>query len=277
MLQKNKYGEKTSYVSIDGIEWDLFYVDTENVYLITKNGVRNEYLPIKENGGFLIKGTRDSFGDNHLSNAYFTSGSVFSPEGEIMENQPWSMGIDSSTITNNPLTKDYLKWVNNKEIEIKRDTPGLKALAYMMDVSQWSNFAGEADGAYAIGGPTLEIFVKSYNAKHESNKLGEYDVVNGTNSNVYGYKVKLGDNNWSNYLEGLDKSDSNFWTCSNYGYYLSSPSSESNYLLVCVTNEGKIDCALLQNAVVESGGHRYMSGGNLMYRPLVVIPKTSIK
>ena len=63
----------------------------------------------------------------------------------------------------------------------------MKVVAYMMDTNAWSVYAGEK-AEYAIGGPSLELFVKSYNEHYgtgyttSANSIGY--MINGSTSMV---------------------------------------------------------------------------------------------
>ncbi|MBR3325059.1 MAG: hypothetical protein IKG14_03325 [Clostridia bacterium] len=218
------YGELTDFTSVAGVTWDLFYDDADNYYLIASDYVPGNTLPNE----LVTTEQTTSYC------AYFSTetwdGSSYVYVGTIMDNTPWSNGTTSTTVTGNPLTNKYLKWVNSSLVSTTNN-PGMKAVAYMMDTTKWSNFAGGVDGAYAIGGPPLEMFVNSYNAKHDT-KLGTYGTsasdITSTNANECGYKVKLGNDSWDIYCEGLDTSGTggNTWVRTGddkaYAYWLAS-------------------------------------------------------
>ena len=264
---KLMYGQDTDYTSEQGVTWQLFYDDTDNIYLIASDYVPNTSLPSE-----LIKSTitADNIKDYCACFATYEN-STYS--GTIMENAPWSNGTNSRTITENAQTSAYLKWVNSSVVT-KRNNPNMKAVAYMMDISKWSNFAGNANGAYAIGGPTLEMFALSYNAKHDT-KLGTYESINETNADLNGYKVKIGTNSWSVAAYELDKSNAegstggNMWiktsTDKAHAYWLSSPMSDNSKFVRIVSWSGSLD-------------HNYVSvnGKHTGFRPVVSIPKSSI-
>ena len=270
------YGKTTDFTSVEGVEWQLFFDDTNNIYLIA-----SDYVPVSTltQATELIKESGDATQKYKACFATWDSSEGY--KGQIMESEPWSKGTESSTITGNELKSKYLKWVNSSIVETKNN-PNMKAVAYMMDTSKWNNFAGSVSGAYAIGGPTLEMFVLSYNAKHDT-KLGTYGTsesdINSTNANANGYMVKIGDDSWnSNQVSGLDTSGTggNMWVRTNtdkaYMMWLASPSSSS---MAETGNGGEL-------RVVQSDGsfNPYYSNPSSLFagfRPLVVIPKSSLK
>ena len=86
----------------------------------------------------------------------------------------------------------------------------------MMDENVWDYFAGGVTNAHAYGGPTLEMFEKSYNAVHET-KLAEHSSITSTNSNSTGYKIAWAateantEPNWVDTLSGLPTLTDNMW------------------------------------------------------------------
>lgn len=265
------YGETTDYSSVDGVQWQLFYDDDSYIYLIAKDYVPGNTLPDE----LLTDGQMTTYCRkfaNTTDNVNYV--------GTIMGNTPWSNGTESSTITGNAQTSKYLKWVNCSIVSTKNN-PNMKAVAFMMDTSKWSNFAGEATGATALGGPTVEMFALSYNAKHSTNELGTYgtiidestDSTNG-NANSYGYKVKIGTGSWSNFISGLDATNTdeygNMWIRKNEdacGYWLASPSSDN------VVNLREVGFMYS----ISSLGNAGVASQNVGFRPLVSIPKSSLK
>lgn len=262
------YGQETDYTSVNGVKWQLFYDDNSYIYLIA-----SDYVPVSTLGNELNKESGDStqkykawFATHEWVEAY----NSYAYAGPIIENSPWSNGTTSVTITQNELTNKYLKWVNGKT----SNNPNMKAVAYMMDTSKWSNFAGEIEGAFAIGGPTLEMFVLSWNAypdhAGEVNQLGTYGTVDSTNSNSYGYMVKKGTGNWTNYGKSNDLGNTtNMWCIHEsdkaLGMWIASPSSGfDDYVRI-------VDCGGYFSNYDQVNGN--LNG----FRPLVVIPKSSLK
>lgn len=264
------YGETTDFTSVDGVEWQLFLDDETNIYLIAKDYVPQSKLPISENGGQLIKALETC----HIK-AYFAKGSTLS--GAIISNSPWNMGSKSSTITSNPLINRYLRWIKSEQVS-DTENPNLKALAYMLDISEWSSFAGKASGSYAIGGATLEMFIASYNAKHEE-KISTYSSnISEIESNSNGYKIKWAndsDSSWGDFIRYLDTNDDgvtgkgNMWVrkstiTNNIFCWLASPSSGNPNNLNMISNTGALS-------------HTSIKSNQIGFRPLVAIPKSSLK
>ena len=233
------YGETTDYTSVDNVQWQLFYDDDEYIYLIASDYVPGSTLPNE----LLTEGQSTEycryFGDREIYNSPYI--------GTIMETEEWSKGTDSNTIKNNPQTSKYLKWVNSTLVTTKNN-PNMKAVAFMMDTSKWSNFAGSVNGAYAIGGPTIEMFSLSYNKKHDT-KLGTYGTnttdITSDNANENGYNVKMETDSWNFIANGLDTSSDNMWVKTTndkaIAYWLASPSSAASWAVLSIYSGGCVN------------------------------------
>ena len=262
--------------------WQLFYSDEDYVYLIAKDYVRNDYLPNE-----LAKGTTHEynadFGRCTLVNQYQY---IIS---DIVHNDPWKAGTDATVLTTNPITNKYLKWVGSHSGEVSENA---QSLAYMMDTSAWKDFAGNVKGAFAMGGPTLEMWVLSYNSKHET-QFETYTTVDSTNTTAKGYNIKkTTDSNWSSYgtsITGGTVAD-DMWIIYSKDkandYWLAAPGgatyNSSPYMYyVLGYNEG-YNAGNVYIGVVYVGQHaedaQCGSPNDLTgFRPLVAIPKSSLE
>ncbi len=249
------YGETTDFKSITNVQWQFFYDDDDWIYLVA-----SDYVPVDTLPDELIKEEQAEGETKYCAG--------FSTTGAIMQNEPWSRGANSNTVTSNPQTSTYLKWVNADIVTIK-DNANMKVIAFMMDTSKWSNFAGNVNGAYAIGGPTIEMFALSYNAKHDV-KMGTYETLNSDNINSNGYAVKIGDSSWVNCGGNLDASSDNMWVGKSpakaQNWLLCSPSNTAGELLCNVERSGFLNNTVPITTTQYTG-----------FRPLVAIPKSSLK
>ena len=225
------------------MKWKLFYDDEDNYYLIS-----SDYVPVDTLSGELYRVSEGLGSAGYI--ACFATSIIDYPyyNGIIMESEPWSNGSLATTIQENPLTSKYLRWVGSSE-NTEKTNLNMRAVAYMMDTSKWSNFAGNESGSKAIGGPTLEMFVKSWNAKHDK-KLSTYEdesgnsTINHSNATSNGYKAKWENDNtsmwddWPEYITGLDTSTDDMWVKPSnekaYGMWLSSPGHRYAYAVGCV-------------------------------------------
>ena len=260
---KNYYGEEvTSFSSVEGVKWQLFYDDEEYYYLIASYYVPTSTLPDE-----LYNYTKS----NSSYIAWFMSecgGRIETALGTIMESEPWKNGSTSSSITSNPLTSKYLTYVGSSQ-NTETARPNMKAVAYMMDTNKWSNFAGSTSNAKAIGGPTLEMFVKSWNAVHteESEQLGTYETIDSTNATINGYKVKTGTGSWTDFGTSGDLgTTTNMWCIHRQneanGMWIASPCSRDFSSLVNVYYTGMLNSSDVYNFKLCG------------FRPVVFIPKS---
>ncbi|MBR6034044.1 MAG: hypothetical protein IKP28_04860 [Clostridia bacterium] len=265
------YGREVSsesFSSIEGIHWQLLYDDKDYVYILP-----SDYVPIDLLPNELIKETQGA-GQTKYKAAFATYDSTNrSYVGPIMEQEPWNAGTASSTITNNPLTQKYLKWAL-ENANSNNTNPSAKATAFMMDTSKWANFAGDSvEGAFAIGGATLELWVKSYNTKHDD-KLSTYDRITTENSNFNGYYWKPEtETSWRKYkLQGFsNNSQDNIWFIDSnnnkaYAEWIASP----------LTDYGSSTVNMHVAGSFAYSGDTYVSSIGCAFRPVVVLPKNSL-
>ena len=262
--------------------WQLFYSDEDNIYLIAKDYIRNKFLPSQ-----LAK--IEDTDENPTYHADFGNCTLILERqyimSDIVHNDPWKAGTDATVLKKNPLTNKYLKWVNLHPGEVSENA---QALAYMMDTSVWKDFAGNVKGAYAMGGPMLEMWVLSYNSKHET-QFETYSTVDSTNTTTKGYKVKkTTDSNWSDYgtsiptqpvvddmwiIYSKDKANE-YWLASPSGnVYDSSP--YMYYIRGYDGGDGSLNSMYIGQHVdsEQCGNYNDYTG----FRPVVAIPKSSLE
>ncbi len=138
----------------------------------------------------------------------------------------------SSDITNSRITP-WLSYLNSRGGQ-SNTSSNMKATAYLLDTNVWdANFKGsKAD--YAIGGPTLDMFVASYKKTHPS----EYIEFRPS---ATGYAVKW--NTDTTYqtglveLDGIFDSTNKLHIVSNY-YWIASPSISDTDAIMYLSDDG---------------------------------------
>ena len=108
------YGQTTNYKSTShpNIDWQLFYSDSNNYYVIASDYVPNAELPCNGNAGYgptdLLKSTSTT---NEFATycARFCSNSNYN-DGVLTAGTIYKNGSASTAITGNPLTSTYLKF-----------------------------------------------------------------------------------------------------------------------------------------------------------------------
>ncbi len=121
-----------------------------------------------------------------------------------------------------------------------------KVVSTLINTANWDGYANTAYADYAIGAPTLEMWVASWNGVY-GDKLKLY-----TNKNAYGYYVGTGSNSTTNYFQSISAvtdwqnntlyfphGNSQYQSC--YGTWLASPSALDTYNLMRVLCNGNVD------------------------------------
>ena len=179
-------------------DWEIFYTDDENIYIISRKLVSGSKVFSSEK---LNKygGTRD-----------------FSDE-KMLENFP--------AVKQGWLYKIY----SGGEVIKNNYFSCMKIVEYLLDKNEWSQYAESGVADWAIGGPTLELLVASYNQKNPDDQRVIGDLYGVTDA--------------TSFFDILDSvltfSEDTLWNRSDY--YLASCSyftmSHDNYLL-CVGSRG---------------------------------------
>ena len=139
-----------------------------------------------------------------------------------------------SDISNSAITTKWLK--QYKESGYTSQNANMKSVAYLLDTNQWSGFANKY-AQYAIGGPTVELFVESYNQTHSED-------INIKVSSENGYQVKWsGDTKFDEYIEGMDNTESLYVINDFIGaaaMWLASPSSYDIESVMIASGYGRV-------------------------------------
>lgn len=151
--KKEFYGAKvTGYTPQNGANvqsWKIFYANSNNIYLIADDYIEREYLPASTKNGELTDNKPNN--GSKIRSAYFNNVIVdYEGSSRIVEEKIKKLNDDYFNI------KGYSSTNSN-----------MKAIAYMLDTKSWEGFKdlnGKAD--YAIGGPTIEMLLNSYNQKY---------------------------------------------------------------------------------------------------------------
>ena len=220
-INADKYGQKVTNYTVQAGEmttdvWRLFYQDTNCTYLITDEVV-GSYRP----------------SDYYSSD---TNGSMVSTVGQRLNSKLLDAGtffIESNTNSN------------------------IKATEWLTDTSEtsmWNEYKNE-DVAFAIGSPTAELYVASYNATATANGASSILLEVGT----YGYI----DDTKSNQLK----------TSYNFGIY--NKSTSSNYWLASPSNSGDNREFMVLGALSTFMNNQVDGNKSCAVRPIVCM-KTSV-
>ena len=148
------YGKKvTNYKASDSDTntYRIFYVDKDNDF---KDGYNTIYLKA------------DFSGIVSCSTSYDASQTLIKRMNPLWATKGNTVEAETTTISN-----------QNEQ-----------AAAWLCDPSKWTAYCDTDKANYAIGGPSVEMYVKSYNQTHGDNALGcQYQTHDAPG---YGYKVK---------------------------------------------------------------------------------------
>ena len=254
------YGQEIDYgVNLDGDtstnDWKILYNDGINVYIIASDYVPNTHAAIPTTLGMSVV-------ENYTYNLYWSSGNSTKAGGEDI----FGSGATEGT---KKIANRYLKtWKGKTTISTSSNA---QMTAALMDTVAWSRFAEGVEGAYAMGGPTLEMWVASWNEKHGDSSSDETkQQLYCNNATTTGYYVGTTDTPTSTSVSSSIMSattgygDTLYYphtaaynNC--YGYWLASPSACHGNSEVYVRCNGSVD---------------YDSCGNADYgvRPVVCLP-----
>ena len=235
------YGAKVTNYTANGIsDWRIFYSDGNNVYLITTEYVDPAKLPSKGEGDNPPKPDQGD-ATNYPKAARFNNIlGKYSGSANITDEK--MKAFNSDYFDNN-----YTSTNNN-----------MKAVAYMLDKDIWSDFANRTVAEYAVGGPSVEMLLKSYCEKVPEKK----DLYKTQASSATGYQVSNnGGTSWSNGLSMLNTSEDLYVLPQSKGanaMWLTSPSTNYIYYVMDVDYAGGV------------GGNNY-SYATIGFRPLVCL------
>ena len=168
-------GYECSSAGVD--EWQIFYADESNIYIIS-----SDYIPYENIPNSTINGTSTN------NKPVKGSGKRAACFSGVLDD--YSEGAEE--ITNPVIQALNSDFFNNYTTSTNSN---MQAVAYMLDTEAWSAFAGD-NAEYAIGGPTIELFLKSYNEKYPDENYNNERYQAKATSEV-GYKVSGdGGNTW---------------------------------------------------------------------------------
>lgn len=207
------YGKSIKNYSANGVEdWKIFYSDGSNVYLITSEYVDPTKLPSKG-------GAKPDQGDA----ANYPKGARF--------NNILGKYSGTANITDEKMKAFNSDYFDNNYTSTNRN---MKAVAYMLDKDIWSDFVNRTVAEYAVGGPSVEMLLKSYCGKVPEKK----DLYKTQAPSETGYQVSNnGGTSYANWLSGmLSTSEDLYVLPQNKGanaMWLASPSASD---INCVMN-----------------------------------------
>ena len=242
-ISATNYGDYINYnVDLDNDnttnDWRIFYKDGTNVFIIAA-----DYLP----------GTKLPSATGMKSTTYYPYAAYWPEESDLTR-------TGSSAIDRSVASKYMLSWLFNNPSSTNNN---MKAVAALLDTNAWKIFAEGVPNSEAVGAPTLEMFIASWNAKryttlycNNSTNLGYYVGTDNIPTTATVESESL--SNTDGYADTLYFPHTTIYESCN-GYWLASPA----------TTESDRFMSVLYNARIGTNGYvnAYMG-----VRPLVCLP-----
>ena len=217
ITEASHYGDYVEY-SIDLNEdgnitndWRIFYNDGEHIFIIAADYVKNTSSYLNNTG---------------------TGMSTYSAYGLYWNSAPGSaQSVSQASLFGQTLWADYSTNLNGICVSI------------LLNTSNWTGFIDGTYGEYAVGGPTVEMWVASYNAKgytplycNNTDSEGYFIGNTDTPTTTYYYldedaNTGYGDTLYFPHQEAVSN-------C--YGYWLASPSAVSTDRVEGVFYDGRV-------------------------------------
>ena len=220
--------------------WKIFYAGNDfsadgsyHIYLISDYYIPYANIPKTSAGTSLTKGSysHTAYWNTSALNDYAGSGSITNSDIKKLNNDYFTKNTSANTATN------------------------MKAVAYMLDTNAWSVYKGE-NADYAVGGPSIEMLMKSYSQKHGVDYRARA-------SSATGYQISNnGGASWADYYSNMLSTSDSLYVLTDQtnalGYRLSSLSASNADDVVRVFFTGLV------------GGDLY-SVNHLGFRPLICL------
>ena len=203
------YGKKvTNYKASDSDTntYRIFYVDKDNYF---KDGYNTIYLKA------------DFSGSVRCSTSYDASQTLIKRMNPLWATKGNTVAAETTTISN----------------------PNEQAAAWLCDPSKWTAYCDTDKANYAIGGPSVEMYVKSYNQTHGDDALGCQYQTNDVPGYIYKVNNTIQNGGWYTNNDTLDYSMTyKSMYCGQNGkktgaWWLASPSARDSSN-VCVVSGG---------------------------------------
>ena len=207
------YGSTVTNYNANGIEWKVFYATTDRIYLIASDYVHY----------------------SKLTNAYKNGASCYNT-GDYPYSYYWASGGTSLETTGR---QDEIFMATGYTLNSSNDNS--KCVSGLLNTNNWTDFVDTNYADYAIGGPTLNMYIASWNAKGYTKLY--------TNTNTDGYYVGTSANpettdvdmsNTAGYGDTLYyPRQSSYANC--YGYWLAAPSDLTTGIIMNVRYNGVVN------------------------------------
>ena len=204
-ITPENYGDYVDYsidLNDDGDttnDWRIFFEDNENIYIIAAG---------------LVENTKINPDITELSVTEFCT--------------EYGINLSQSELLSTPIDKSVINKFMLTDAE-ESDNINYKATANLMSTEHWRQFVDSNVAVAAIGGPTIEMFVKSWNQKYNYLE-GCTDIICEWDTQKQGYNVNdVEGEEYHIYLTGYENASLYFPNHTGdacHAYWLASPSTK---------------------------------------------------
>ncbi len=205
---ENDYGKYVKYgVDLNGDEnlendWKVFYVDKEGrTFIIAADYVSSNTCEALKTATTAANMTENTSDDKYKGHCYYWDYKDGNPEVIYHCNDGHNDLNNSKDPCSYPDIFMGTGYYCSDHVgeDGTGGNPNSRCASSLMCTENWEPFVDESYGAtHAIGGPTLEMWVASWNKKHGQNAEGEDNGItlcaNGNSNRGYGYYVGTGEN-----------------------------------------------------------------------------------
>ena len=210
------YGSTVTNYNANGIKWKVFYATTDRIYLIASDYVHYSKLTNAYKNGASCYNT-----GTHPYSYYWASG------GTSLETTGRQDGIFMAT-----------------GYTLNSSNQNSKCVSGLLNTNNWTAFVDTNYADYAIGGPTLNMYIASWNAKgyttlYTNTGTDGYYVGTSANPTTDSADISSDTAGYGDTLYYPHQSD--YSNCS--AYWLAAPSARSTDNIMRVYCSGKVDCS----------------------------------
>ena len=168
------YGKEVNYTSANGQnDWKIFHSDGTNIYLITGNYVK-------------VTGSDNATIDTNKLNANTKMQIVSGAQNYRVQWNSSNLPSFSTNVSAEVISKFK---INTSVFNINnyKSNANAQCVSTLLNTNNWTGYidASKGSGQYAIGGPTVELWMESWNRRYPSAS----DQLYCDNSNSNGYFV----------------------------------------------------------------------------------------
>ena len=231
------YGKEVDYTSENRQnDWKIFHSDGTNIYLITGN-----YVKVTDNEGNIDTSKLNP--DTKIQIADSTA------NYRVNWNSSNLPGF-SADVSNDIFSKFKIN-TSVFDINSHKSNPNAQCTSTLLNPSYWAEYidSSKGDNQYAIGGPTVELWMESWNARYTN----EEDQLYCDSSNENGYFVRKNTDSVTTSIElNLNKDNGGeLYFGNNYSaltdgdstgdfYWIATSSAQANYNLIDVNYGGGV-------------------------------------